>query len=408
MHGQRLQKAFASAALLFLPYDALNFDISVTYGDVLLIAAVALNVSELTRIHSFQIPILLALPFFLISGLLDPDGQLKTILQILYIWGFVLPFGWAAFTNLTTTRIAQIILLSAAISSALAIGQGMQLLPPIGHQEVIEHGSSFSRGAGLSLNCNSLVMGLTPTILLLPHLGRTSLRSAAFLVLIGGMVASVSKSVLLAIPGILVFLWRDPKRKLLCFFLIIAGLTGAVTLQRSRSVNEIWLNLQEMVERRAENADVSISNRSELIGITMDYVTECPIVGYGAVGTQRLIGRYTDNTVHVYYLGLILTGGLTGAVLLTLGFLEILWGLGRAGAFSMACYLAAHLLACVVLTVVLISSQSVPVVVAGAVLVRRRRQLMQVQCRTATSSRFAGSLAYPRQSVSSNFEKPAS
>ena len=71
-----LQVACAATALFLLPFPALNFGVSFTFADVFLVTAVLLNATQLVRLQAFQVPFLMALPLFVISTLLDPDGGL--------------------------------------------------------------------------------------------------------------------------------------------------------------------------------------------------------------------------------------------------------------------------------------------------------------------------------------------
>ena len=77
-----LQVACATIALFLLPFPALNFGISFTVADVFLVTAVLLNATQLVRLQAFQIPFLLALPLFVVSTLLDPDGGLIELVQV--------------------------------------------------------------------------------------------------------------------------------------------------------------------------------------------------------------------------------------------------------------------------------------------------------------------------------------
>jgi len=373
MQGSNFQKVFAYAALFLLPFPALNFGVSFSVGDVFLLLAIAMNGSELTRIHTFQIPFLLAVPFFLVSALMDADGDLISVAQIVYIWGVVLPFGWTAFTNLTVPRIAQVLLLSAAVNAAVAVGQSTLMLPMLSDQKTIVIGREIARAAGLSNACNSLVMGLTPCFLLLPYLRSAHLRVLVLLVLVAGLLASVSKSILLAAPGLCFYFWRDGEKKRIVPVLLLATLFGSMAIDHLWGLDEIWDKMNQTADSRIQHTDTSIDTRWELVEIALDYAGECYLFGYGTEGTLQRIGDATDSTVHVYYLGLVVIAGVPAAILLTLGMLLLAKDVWQAGEVNIAVFLAVHMAACLVMTVLLLSFQSLPFMVAGAVLVRKTR-----------------------------------
>ena len=373
MHENGLQKFFAYAALFLLPFPALNFGISFTVGDVFLLLAIALNGNELTRIHTFQIPFLLAVPFFLLSALMDADGGLISVAQIIYIWGVVLPFGWTAFTSLTLPRVAQVLLLSAAVNAVVAVGQSALILPMLNTQKTIVIGREIARAAGLSNACNSLVMGLTPCFLLLPYLRSPRLRVLFLLVLVAGLLASVSKSILLAIPGLCFYFWRDGEKKKIVPTLLLATVVGTIAIDHFWGLDNLWDKMGQTTDRRVHNTGTSFDTRAELVEIALTHAADCYFLGYGTEGTLQRISEATDSTVHVYYLGLVVIAGLPAALLLLAGMSILVKELWRAGELNFAVFLAVHMMACLVMTVLLLSLQSLPFMVAGAALVRKTR-----------------------------------
>lgn len=374
MHDNQLQKVFAYAALFLMPFPLLYIYQSLTVADVLLVIAVLLNASELTRIHKFQIPFLLATPFFLVSALQDPDGDFTSVLQTVYIWCFLLPFGWAAFTNISVRRIALVLLMSAALNSVVAVGQAAQIIPMLGDQKMIAAGQDTMRAAGLSRSCNTLVMILTPCILLLPYLRSPKIRLLFLLTLSAGLLATISKAVLLAVPGLCVYFWREPRKRQLLPYLVTAALLGIVALQNHfGGLEGIRLIIESAVERRMSTADHSVGNRLYVVEVAMDYATDCLLFGYGIEGTADRLIRAGNNTVHVYFLGLVVITGFPGTALVLTGIFMIVKSLYQLGEFEMAGFVVAHMLACLVTAVILFSCQSLPYLVAGAVAVRQSR-----------------------------------
>jgi len=369
-----LQKTVAYTALFLLPLSALNFGVSFTCADPFLILAVLLNAGEVVRIRAFQIPFLLAIPFFLVSSLLDPDCSLTAIVQTLYLWGFVMPFGWMAFTRLPKARIAQVLLASFALSSFVAVGQAFGCIPEIGHQVVVSFfGGSVNRAAGLSILCNELAAGLTSVLLLLPYIKTVAMRSGSLLSVLAGMLATMSKSNVLALPGLCYYFWQEPRKKHMLLIVALFAFIGSVATGQLNDVDYLWASVEQLIDHRREHLDGSFDERLEVIRYGMDYVAECVFLGYGIEGAQIRFTRDTTHTVHMYYLGLIVITGIPGALLWCSGVALILHGLWKPGDRIYLAYFLAHLLACLVLPVINLSVQSLPLMVAGAVAVRSER-----------------------------------
>ncbi|RMG35841.1 MAG: hypothetical protein D6725_11740 [Planctomycetota bacterium] len=389
MTGMRrwdLQQCVAAAALVLLPMPALNFGVSLTFGDVLLVIAIALNLHELTRLHSFQIPFLLAAPFFVVSTLVDPDSGVIATLQAIYIWGFVLPFGWAAFTRLPGHVIARCVLLSAAVNSAVAMGQGADLLPQIGKQKLVEFGSAlqeaFNRAPGLALNCNTLVVALTPCFLALPYVRRPLNRAALMLMMFGGMASTLSKSVLLAVPGLLYYLRKDRARGRVLWH--VAWLTMVVigVGLYSGHAERVYDAFVNTLQRRTASVDQSVDTRWHLINVALKHWADCVVLGLGIERSAALMMQDAGYTVHVLYLGLVIIGGVPAAVLQSLGMAWLCVKLWRVREIYFAGMLAEHMLACLLTTVLLLSFQSLPVMIAGALVVHTERLLMEAELRS--------------------------
>ena len=364
-----LQVACATVALFLLPFPALNFGVSFTLADVFLITAVLLNATQqLVRLQAFQVPFLLAVPLFVISTLLDPDGGLVELVQVLYIWGFVVPFGWVAFVSLGIRRIVLIVLASAVTNAVVAVGQGAGYLPELGNQRIIDFGGGFSRAAGLSLKCNSLVMTLTPCLMLIPCLLRVRVRLAVLLLLIPGLLAAVSKSVVFAVPGVLWYIWHEPRRRGVMAFLCVLGLAWMIHGEAVSGIGDLWYHFSDLATKRFERLENSLDERVELIRISLDHASDTLLLGFGPAGTESRISAMTNNTVHVYYLGVVLSGGIPAALLSFTGMGLIVSGLWRHGQRHVCLYVLSHLLALSVMTALLDSFQVLPFVVGGAIL----------------------------------------
>jgi hypothetical protein len=394
----QIQSFCAQAALFFLPLPAIKYtETSLTLADLFLIPAILLNFGHALRLQWFQIPFLLALPINLLSHMLDPDGRLVPILQMVYLWGFLIPFGWCAFVNLPPQRIAYLLLIASGLSCLVAMGQFTGFVGTLPTQKIIDYKDS-SRAAGLVLQCNSLTMALTPCFLLLPSVRRASLRILFLLLLLGGIASTVSKSAVLALPGILFyFFWREPEKGRVLRWLAAAGVLGLLVFNRGASVAELWDKLNATIELRLSRADVSIDDRAHLAQVAFDQSSECLLLGYGTDGTYTVMTSQgaMGQTVHVFYLGLLLIEGWTAVSLTVLGFLGLLASLWSLRKYNDAIMLGTHLLAISVTTVLYLSYQYYPFLIAAAAIVRAQSEhaaVTQTQTQTTPRRQLAGPL----------------
>ena len=374
----QIQSFCAQAALFFLPLPAIKYtETSLTLADLFLIPAILLNFGHAMKLHAFQIPFLLAVPINLLSHMLDPDGALIPVLQMVYLWGFLVPFGWCAFVNLSPQRIAYLLLISSGLSCLVAIGQFTGYVPTLPTQRIIDYKDS-SRAAGLALQCNSLTMALTPCFLLLPHVRQASLRILLLLLLLGGIASTVSKSAIMVVPGLLFyFFWREPEKSRVLRWLAVASVVGLLVFNRGASVAELVDKLNVVVEVRLSNAESSFSDRTHLANVALDHSGECMFLGFGTEGTYTLMTSEAamGQTVHVFYLGLVLIEGWTALSLTMIGFLTLLTSLWTLRKYNDAIFLGAHLLAISVTTVLYLSYQYYPFLIAAAAIVRARSEL---------------------------------
>jgi hypothetical protein len=399
----QIQSFCAQAALFFLPLPAIKYtETSLTLADLFLIPAILLNFSHALRLRAFQIPFLLALPINLVSHMLDPDGRLVPILQMVYLWGFLIPFGWCAFVNLPSQRIAYLLLIASGLSCLVAMGQFTGVVGTLPTQRIIELKDS-SRAAGLVLQCNSLTMALTPCFLFLPAVRQASLRILFLLLLLGGIASTVSKSAILAVPGLLFyFFWREPEKGRVLRWLAAAGVVGLLVFNRGANLAEFVDKLNATIELRLSNADTSIDDRAHLAQVAFDHSRECLLLGYGTEGTYTIMTSQgaMGQTVHVFYLGLLLIEGWTGVSLTLLGFLGLFASLWSLRKYNDAIMLGTHLLAISVTTVLYLSYQYYPIVIAAAAIVR-------AQAERAASSQLQ-SIGHPRPRLAGATRRTAS
>ncbi len=373
--SSQVQLFCAQAALFFLPLPAIKYtETSLTLADLFLIPAILLNFSHAMKLHAFQIPFLLALPLNLLSHMLDPDGNLIPVFQMVYLWGFLVPFGWCAFVNVPPRRIAYLLLIASGLSCLFAMGQFTGFVPTLPTQKIIDYKDS-SRAAGLVLQCNSLTMALTPCFLLLPQVRQASLRILFLLLLLAGIASTVSKSAIMAVPGLLFyFFWREPEKARVLRWLAAASVLGLLVFNRGASLADLVDKLNAVVELRWSNADSSVSDRAHLARVAFEHSDECMFLGYGTEGTYTVMTSRAGmgQTVHVFYLGLVLIEGWTALGLTVIGFLTLLTSLWTLRKYNDAILLGAHLLAITVTTVLYLSYQYYPFLIAAAAIVRAR------------------------------------
>ena len=192
MQARRLQQVFAFAALLMLPWPALRPAAqSITFGDLLLLPAILLNIDYVGKIRGWQIPLLASLPLIVLSQVADPDGSIIGVAQAVYIFGVVLPFGWVAFVNFRPRTLITGFLVSLSVS---AIVGGLQLggfVGQVGNQSIWALSGGAIRSAGLSISCSGLCLSLSPVFALLLYVPDYRKRMVFLLVLALGLLVDV-------------------------------------------------------------------------------------------------------------------------------------------------------------------------------------------------------------------------
>ena len=210
------------------------------------------------------------------------------------------------------------------------------------------------------------------------------------LIMLGGITSTVSKSAIMAVPGILYCLWREEEKKK---YFAILGL-GAVILgfafTKSQDMDAILYKLNTTIALRTETADVSVDTRTDLMKTAWAHSKDCLLLGYGTAGSHALIGQGSGgsgHTVHVYLLGLVVIAGYPAALLMFTGITMLIVSLWRHREVYVAGYLTAHMLACLLTTVLNLSFQSLPFMIAGAALVQTMRNAESQRAAAGRSSR---------------------
>ena len=193
------------------------------------------------------------------------------------------------------------------------------------------------------------------------------------LIMLGGITSTVSKSTIMAVPGILYCLWREDEKKKYFSLLAIGVIILGFAFTKSQGMDAILYKLYTTIMLRTETANVSVDTRTDLMEIALGYSKDCLLLGYGTAGSHELISQGSGHTVHVYLLGLVVIAGYPAAVLMFIGISSLIIALWRHHEVYVAGYLTAHMLACLLTTVLNLSFQSLPFMIAGAALVQSMR-----------------------------------
>lgn len=365
---RRLQMFFALMAALFLPWPTFRpIETSFTWGDVFLIPAILLNLDRALRIRAWQIPMLLALPFILISQIQDPDGTLIEVGQVLYIYGLIVPFGWVAFADLRPRLLCTVLLASACFSSLTAVAQFAGWIDVVGRQSIWEVQGAM-RAAGCSLSCSSLCMTLSPLFPLLLYIPDYRLRMGIMVILLLGLTATMAKSTIFILPGLLFFLWKEPNRRGVVTMLSITGFLSFAAFAVSGKLQETIEAWNTSITYRVDRVGNSFDERSSTLQFALSFLDDCYITGLGYKRTLLVLTQHLGNTVHVFHVGLILIGGLIMAVLHSLGIGLLMLRLKRLDQMPATMMMLGQVLAVCTMTVLMLSFQYLPYMICGAII----------------------------------------
>jgi hypothetical protein len=369
MQTRRLQQVFAFAALLMLPWPALRPTVqSITFGDLLLLPAILLNIDHVGKIRGWQIPLLVSLPLILLSQVADPDGSIISVAQALYIFAVLLPFGWVAFVNFRPRTLIVGFLLSMSISAMVG---GLQLggfVGQVGNQSIWTLSGGAIRSAGLSISCSGLCLSLSPVFALLLYVPDYRKRMVFLLLLTLGLLATLAKSAIFAGAGLAYYLLKEPNRRgVLVVGVILAAMCVGLFATSSR-IRGATTRVYETVTYRVDKAGFSIYERTSTLRFSLRYLPRCAIIGMGTEGTTRELQQHFGNTVHVFHIGLVLTAGIPAAVLQWTGFGMLIVSSFRSGQHPAAVMLLCHMLALCTMTMLMTSFQYVPFMICASIL----------------------------------------
>ena len=369
METRRLQGAFACSAVVLLVCPALRpLEYSVTFGDLFLLMAILLNVDHALKIQPFQIPLLAATPFMILSQIMDPDATLVEIAQCVYVYGVVLPFGWVAFVGLRPKTVISVLLGTLVLNSLVAVGQNAGYIGAIGRGRIWATRDTF-RAAGISITCSSLCMTLTPVYPLLLYLKSYRQRIIFLVIITLGILATLAKSSIFAVPGLLYYLYREPNRTGVLRLIGAMSLLGIGAFAWSPSVRWLAYDVLAIISHRIGYLDVSLWERTSTLRHAFSYVPECYIIGLGYAGTHYELTQHLGNTVHVFHVGLPLIGGLACAVLHYIGIFMLIRKSRELKHGPLAVLMIGQMLAVCTMPVLMHSFQYIPYMLMGAVIV---------------------------------------
>ena len=369
MESRSLHATFAYSSIILLVCPALRpLEYSVTFGDLFLLMAILLNADHALKIQPFQIPLLAATPFMTLSQIMDPDATLVEIAQCVYIYGFVLPFGWVAFVGLKPRTLISVLLGALLVNSLVAIGQNAGYIGAIGRGRIWATRDTF-RGAGISITCSSLCMTLTPVFPLLLYLKSYRHRIIFLAIISLGMLATLAKSSIFAIPGLLYYLYREPNRTGVLRLIGGMALLAAGAFTWSSSARWLAFDVMTSVSHRLEYLDFSLWERMSTLRHAFSYISECYVLGLGYAGTHYELTQHLGNTVHVFHVGLPLIGGLVCAVLHYIGIFILIRKSRELKHGPLAVMMIGQMLAVCTMPVLMHSFQYIPYMLMGAVIV---------------------------------------
>lgn len=390
MQTRRLQQVFAFAALLMLPWPALRPTAqSITFGDLLLLPAILLNIDHVGRIRGWQIPMLISVPLILLSQVADPDGSIIDVAQALYIFAVVLPFGWVAFVSFRPRTLVTGFLISLSISAAIG---GLQLggfIGQVGNQSIWALYGGAIRSAGLSISCSGLCLSLSPVFALLLYVPDYRKRMVFLFLLSIGLLATLAKSVIFASVGLVYYLVREPNRR---GVLIVGGVLIAIAVglfSTSTKLRNTTNKVYETLTYRVDKAGFSFYERTSTLRFSLQYLSRCSIIGMGTEGTAKELRQHFGNTVHVFHIGMVLIAGFPAAALQWTSFGMLIASGFRSGQHPVAVMLLCHMLALCTMTMLMTSFQYVPFMVCAAILNYQLRYSEQAETKRLQTARAA-------------------
>lgn len=395
MQTRTLHQFFAYLGLAFLCWPCLRpFEASLSFGDIFMLIAAVLNSHQFGRLKPFQVLLAFSVPTILATQVFDPDATPEAILQAAYLFGFVLPFGCVAFIGLPVHRVVTTVIAAQGFSSLVALGQSMGYVEAIGKSKIWNTLDAY-RASGLNTSCSALCMNLTSLFCLLLYLKDQRLRVLGLLVLVIGIGATLAKSSVFAIPALLFYLYWEPSRwKLLSRASALTVALGLVVMVTPEVQHRI-VNFVDGLNRRAEGVDHSMAERLSTIRFAAEFIPECYFFGLGYEGTSRTLTQHLGNTVHVFHIGIILIGGMVGAILHYSGMFLMLRDALSHKQWPVLMTVLSHWLSVCTMPVLMMSNQYIPVLICAYIVHALSEERVVAEERSKTPRRRSPSGATP-------------
>lgn len=368
MQTRKLHQICAYLALIFICWPCFRpIEASLSFGDVFLLLAATMNLQHFGKLKPFHVLLLASVPTIILTQVFDPDGSPEAVIQAAYIFGFVLPFGWIAFVGIPVHRVVTVLLMSEGVSSLVALGQTFGFLEAFGRARVWGTMDAY-RAAGFNTSCSGLCMNLTSMFCLLLYVREQRIRVVMLSLLLIGLVATMAKSTIFAIPAIMFYLYWEPNRwKVMARFGGLAAVLGLVVFFSPALQLKIE-NVIASVTRRADGLDFSMYERLSTVRFALGYVPECYFVGLGYEGTAMTLTQHLGNTVHVFHIGIVLIGGLVGAVLHYAGYGVMLRDAVKLKHYPLVVMVFSHWLSVCTMPVLMLSNQYIPLILCATIL----------------------------------------
>lgn len=174
-------------------------------------------------------------------------------------------------------------------------------------------------------------MGFILCLMLIFFLLKSCIRFLVLLVLIFGLLVAVFKLVVFVVFGVLWYIWYEFCCCGVVVFLCVLVLGWVVQGEGIIGVGDLWYYFSDVVIWRLDWIDNLIEEWIELIRIFLDHVVDVLLLGFGLVGIHVCVSVMINNIVHVYYLGVLLMGGLLVVLLFFSGMGLIVVGLWKHG-----------------------------------------------------------------------------
>ena len=324
---ERMRKKAVLIALFFLPFIAINPGFNFNIGDMFLLIALVLSISKFRLISKVQIILLLfmitVLPSFWLSLFRRSSNiDILNYGQFFYVFVLLVPFGYVIFKDVSFDSIAKVYTLSGAVNACFGITQFLSSGSLfLSGQRVIKVSEFGFRATGLTTNPDELGFTLNIALIMCLYLILTEKSKIIKLIyigiailLVGGILSSVSLAALVMLFLIMVFLIfiitinKGGKA-------IIVGAVGASVLivligyLYLFSSTNVFISALKFRILTTENVSVRLEQYKRAIAIAEEWI----VIGNGPMSDQESIE--SEFRVHNHTLAMAVQSGAIPALL---------------------------------------------------------------------------------------------